>query len=668
MPYMKVKMKCKKSSGKSGTHAVYKKKPGGKRGKRVGCTSEPKQYMRALGIHAEEKENNTMESVFENWKRFLNEFKKTPESSTISYDSSARGFVVSKKQLESLNSVIAKIYKEAARTFGTTVETIPSLKPSDLLSSFYFQTLNESIESDKKWKELEKEFTPEEKEKMFSRFGVKSWEELDDKNKDLIIRRLEYWDPSSALKQKIGTVKDLKKGLGEMSPEEFEKEGYVIPVPFEVLEDFRFMVNELKEDGGIADLYEGARDWYHKIRELLDQETDSDQDATLLGLLIATYSPRAKFALNLTEAAFMFKAVEMDKKQAPDLLKKYLQTFPGAEKRSAGEYRGFTKAHKVPNFTLNLIAPELSGKRTSASDLEYNEMYMWNSTIDTWMIDAFYPGLKSVSTTKEWETIKGKMMSNVVNYRYMAGLVAQEAKKLALLPHELQAIVWVASQIRQTGEKGLGVTTEFATDQIKQSILNIDKIKQSFKDELENQKEIVQYLEGSNIAKEFKEEFGNKSWLKVILDKIKAEGFEEAASYTLGIKDEKGKIIAPGVRSITSRGKKGKEPERFPAEPAIKTKKDKDKAKKAKKKKVTDYKNEEVYGKLNVFHVMNKIIQMPTGKFNNLHDSIVLYMDKDFSKEKAVEYILGRFDPKAKASKDYFTENKRRIKIRILKS
>jgi hypothetical protein len=26
MSYMKVKMKCKKSSGKSGTHAVYKKK------------------------------------------------------------------------------------------------------------------------------------------------------------------------------------------------------------------------------------------------------------------------------------------------------------------------------------------------------------------------------------------------------------------------------------------------------------------------------------------------------------------------------------------------------------------------------------------------------------------------------------------------------------------
>jgi len=56
MPYIKVKQKCEKSSGKSGTHVVYEKKKGGKRGKRVGCTSTPKKYMGALHVHAEEKE------------------------------------------------------------------------------------------------------------------------------------------------------------------------------------------------------------------------------------------------------------------------------------------------------------------------------------------------------------------------------------------------------------------------------------------------------------------------------------------------------------------------------------------------------------------------------------------------------------------------------------
>jgi hypothetical protein len=46
-----------------------------------------------------------------------------------------------------------------------------------------------------------------------------------------------------------------------------------------------------------------------------------------------------------------------------------------------------------------------------------------------------------------------------------------------------------------------------------------------------------------------------------------------------------------------------------------------------------------------------------------------MYLSDDFSKEKAVDYILGRFDPEATASKDYFIkESKRRFVIRILKS
>ena len=51
---------------------------------------------------------------------------------------------------------------------------------------------------------------------------------------------------------------------------------------------------------------------------------------------------------------------------------------------------------------------------------------------------------------------------------------------------------------------------------------------------------------------------------------------------------------------------------------------------------------------------MNNVIQMPTGKFNNLYDSVYLYLDPKFSSEKAVEYITGRFDPEAESSKKYF--------------
>jgi uncharacterized protein YukJ len=49
---------------------------------------------------------------------------------------------------------------------------------------------------------------------------------------------------------------------------------------------------------------------------------------------------------------------------------------------------------------------------------------------------------------------------------------------------------------------------------------------------------------------------------------------------------------------------------------------------------------------------------MPTGKFNNLYDSIILYLNPEFSTETAVDYITGRFDPEATATSKYFKEQK----------
>ena len=63
---------------------------------------------------------------------------------------------------------------------------------------------------------------------------------------------------------------------------------------------------------------------------------------------------------------------------------------------------------------------------------------------------------------------------------------------------------------------------------------------------------------------------------------------------------------------------------------------------------------------------MNNIIQMPTGKFNNLYDSIMLYLDPEFTVQKAVEYLTGRFDPTAKASGKYFKEQITAIVNKIL--
>jgi len=506
-----------------------------------------------------------MKLIMESFRKTMKEFKER-EGKTMSYDSSLGGFVVSKEDLSKINQAIEKIYKAFEERTGGTAEDIPRIEVEDLEP--VATALNESAEQGVEPTEEEKDYI------ALRHFGYDSWSELPEEDKELVMRRLELFTPSGQMKQNIGAVSGLKKGLGRMSPEEFEKGGYVLPVSAGVLEDFQAMVNELKEGGEVDSLFEKARDWYHKIRDLLDEETGNDQDATLLGLLIATYSPRAKFALNLAEAAFMFKAVEMDAKDNKELLREYINIFPGGKKKNQGEFRGFTNAHKVPNFTLNLIAPDLSGGRDKEGKISYDELYMWNSTIDTWMIDAFYPNVRGVTTAKEWEKIKGKMMGNVVTYRYMAGLVAEEAKKLGLLPHELQAIVWVASQIRKTGEKGLGVTTEFAINQIKRSIVNLEKIKQQFNEEERISKKLVgPYLKELDIDKEYTEQFGEQSWLKVVLDKIETEGFDEAADYILGIK--KGdKTVVPGVRSITASGPKGKEPDRYPAPPP-KPKKDK---------------------------------------------------------------------------------------------
>ena len=534
-----------------------------------------------------------MKLIMENWRSHLKEAERPTKS-----------FMFSEDELKALNKSVARITSMAKKILGAE-GAIPYLTPRDLEAA-----------------ELEPQ-------RMVA----------EDNDAEVTDLRQRYHGPGGEL-EKSGprAVKDLEKPISRMSARDFEASGHVMKVPEEVLEDFRTMVEETKHMG---DLYEQARDWYHDIRGLLDQETKSDRDSALLGMLIATYSPRAKFALNLSEASFMFKAVQMDAKENPNLLKKYLETFPGSEKRTPGESRGFTNASKVPNFTLNLVAPELSGSRDKETgEMKYDDMFMWNSTIDTWMIDAFYPLLKRSSTSKEWEGIKGKLMSNVISYRYMAQLVAQEAKGLNLLPHELQAIVWVSMQIRQTGDSSLGVTTEFATNQIKEAIENIKLINRR-----------LGQVHG---------EFEDKTWLQEFFDEIDTNGFESAEKYLLGIKDEKGKVTASGVRSITSKGKKGSafkyyEPPEDDIEikPTVKKKKKPIAPGAPVPKAPKSYANPE-YSELNTHYVMNNIIQMPTGKFNNLYDSITLYLDPEFSTQKAVDHILGRFDPEATSTKGYF--------------
>jgi len=562
-----------------------------------------------------------MKLLFENWRRYV---KEDVVDLASRQQSKEKEFVLNADEFSALNGAIAKIVEEAKHVLGAE-GGIPYFDPNSL----------EKIELAEPMK-MVAEQTEEE-------LGITPFQASQASPEQMALRKQHYGPEGELKKRGPKAVRDLEKGLGQMSAEEFEETGYVIKVPESVLGDFRQLVESAKETEG---LYEEARDWYHNIRGLLDRETENDRDSALLGLLIATYSPRAKFALNLAEAVFMYKAVQQDAQENPEGLRQYLETFPGAGKRQPGESRGFTKAHKVPNFSLNLIAPNLAGERSDLGGIVYNDLYEWNSTIDTWMIDAFYPSLRKASTAKEWDAIKGKLMSNVVSYRYMARLVAKEARNLKLLPHELQALIWVASQIRQTGEAGLGVTTQFAFDQIRESITNIAEINNDLK--------TLKSLEEDD-------------WLGTIIGTIDGKGFEEASKYLLGIKDEKGKITTPGIRSITASGKKGSAFKYFPAPEKVKKPKGAKKAKgPAKEKEMKPFQDPQ-YDNLKTFYVMNNVIQMPTGKFNNLYDSITLFLDPEFSTDKAVKHVLGRFDPKAKASSKYFIKENKKITIRIRK-
>jgi len=559
-----------------------------------------------------------MKLLFENWRRYINENVVDLASRR---QSNEKQFVFNADELSSLNNSIAKIVDAAKQVLGAEGET-PYIEPESL----------EQIELAEPMK-IVAEQTDEE-------LGITPQQASEASPEQMALRKQYYGPEGELTKGGPKAVRGLEKGLGQMSAEDFEETGYVMKVPQSVLADFRQLVESTKETDR---LYEEARDWYHDIRGLLDRETENDRDSALLGLLIATYSPRAKFALNLAEAVFMYKAVQQDAQENPEGLRQYLETFPGAEKRQPGESRGFTSAHKVPNFSLNLIAPNLAGERDDLGGVVYNDLYEWNSTIDTWMIDAFYPSLRKASTAKEWDGIKGKLMSNVVSYRYMARLVAKEARNLNLLPHELQALIWVASQIRQTGEAGLGVTTQFAFDQIRDAITNIA--------EINNDLRTMKSLEEND-------------WLGTIIDTIDSKGFEEASKYLLGIKNEKGKITTPGIRSITASGKKGSAFKYFPAPEKVKKPKGAKKEKgPAKEKEIKSFQDPQ-FSDLKVHYVMNNVIQMPTGKFNNLYDSITIYLEPEFSTDKAVKHVLGRFDPEAKASSKYFVKE-HRIRLRI---
>ncbi len=470
-----------------------------------------------------------------------------------------------------------------------------------------------------------------------------------EETEDALELRDKYYGPEGEIAA-TAKAKKIKptKGIGQMSPEEFEQAGYVIKVPKEVLDDFDVMVGELKEIGTI---YQQARSWYHNIKAMLLDVAQEDKGAALYGLLIATFSPRAKFSINLAEATFMFKAITADAASNPEKLLKYAEAFSTAEKPEGGQAEGKSPRHighlKVADFALNLIKPDLAGKPNEVTgELEYNEEYRWNSTIDIWMVTAFYPMLKKASTAGEWAVATGKLMSDPMSYVYLSELVAKKAKQFGLLPHELQAIIWVAMKKRQSGEDA--ATTDDSFRQIEEAIQNVQSIHRDLA--------------------EINEELKKSSWAKVISNDIDERGIETASEIVLGrneIDPETGKPVkVRGVRSIAMSGKKGDTFKYFPddekapgpkADRRISREPKTAKADRAKEKKTLPYEDEQ-FSDLKTFWVLNNVVMMPTGKLTNLSNSIIMYLSEGFSTDSAAQTIISDFNRASKTSAGFLDE------------
>lgn len=567
-------------------------------------------------------------------KKLLESFQKRLREA----ESATKTFSFSKDELRTLERSVREIAAAAAKATSSPIPAF-SIKP---LVQQVQQTKSEPTQL-QAVAEAETNDIDNWKRRLQTKTGTAKSQFSPEEAEDALKLRQQYYGSEGEI-EKARLAKKIKpeKGIGELSPEEFEQAGYVIKVPEHVLDDFNVMVQELK---AVGDVYEQARSWYHNIKKMLLDVSKSDRDAALYGLLIATFSPRAKFSINLAEATFMFKAVAADARENPEGLKEYTKTFTG-DKGESDTSSGKTRhiGHlKVANFSLNLIKPDLAGTpNPDTGELQYNEEYRWNSTIDTWMIDAFYPLLKRASTAGEYNALKGKMMSDPMTYTYLSELVAKKAKQLNLLPHELQAIIWVAMKKRQSGEDA--ATTDDSFKQIEAAIQNIHSIRKDM----------------TAIAAELKK----SSWADVISKDIDERGIQAAADVVLGQQSVDPQTGKPskiqGVRSIAMSGKKGDSYKYFPddekapgpkADRRIKPKKGQ-----APKEKVPAPYEDERFSELKTYWVLNNVVMMPTGKLTNLSNAINMYLSDGFSTDSAVKTIISDFDRAATSASKFLEQ------------
>ena len=125
MPYLVRKQKCEQADGDAGTHVIYKKKRDGSQGEKVGCTTDPEQYKKAL--YAAEG-GYIKEIIREEFLAFLDEKKKKQQKGKKRAAKKAKR--KKKKKKKKSNKICPKGIAWAKRTFDTYPSAYANLAAS----------------------------------------------------------------------------------------------------------------------------------------------------------------------------------------------------------------------------------------------------------------------------------------------------------------------------------------------------------------------------------------------------------------------------------------------------------------------------------------------------------------------------------------------------------
>jgi len=218
--------------------------------------------------------------------------------------------------------------------------------------------------------------------------------------------------------------KDDPRTIGDLTPQEFEKGNYVIPVEKNISMYFEQMINELRQ---VGDAVEQAKSWYYDVNDIVKSIVKDENEHVLFSALLAAFSHNTDFYRNLLEAIFGLRAYQFDMQQNKECLEQYITSIP--EHKVDAKFGKL----KLTNFALNILDPTFAEKPPNS----------WNSTMDRWMFRAFYPG---------WpESAIKKMVGKNIAYIYLTRVLAEEAKKFDMAPHQLQAVLWVAIMYQRRG-------------------------------------------------------------------------------------------------------------------------------------------------------------------------------------------------------------------------